>query len=62
MKAQMMRICAWCEEVLGNKEGRAVITYGICPGCKEKVLENANREIECHGNSRTDQDDSNAQA
>lgn len=37
-------ICAWCDEVIGEKEGDGV-THGICPACAERL------KIECtiHG-------------
>jgi hypothetical protein len=38
-------VCAWCQRVLGSRECECqypaidpVVSHGICPECKEKVL------------------------
>jgi len=37
----MKRVCAWCGECMGYKEGDGIpeqITHGICQTCKDKMV------------------------
>ncbi len=36
----MTRVCAWCNKILGEKDGTdSRITHGICPACSEAAFE-----------------------
>ena len=38
---EMIRVCAWCKKVLGEKgkDEDKRITHGVCKKCAEKLLE-----------------------
>lgn len=44
---KMLRVCAWCETVLGERvcepAQAGTVTHGICPACAEKFLKEASK-------------------
>jgi len=36
-RSKGLKICAWCQKVLGSASGLSGDTHGICPECEKKL-------------------------